>query len=272
MKRTVSILLTLLMIFAVTSCKRTPVSNNGTLTPTVNDEYFIDGAPVTPKEKESAGFVFDGLPGISFTFTLFEREYQHLLTECGDLQITATVTDGVRTTVAPVINDGAANGIRRFSVYTGGLFKESYYTEYTAELFLDFTDGEGNAHRISAVSAPATLYDSAHREYCDRQSEMTDAYPYFTGTGFSPYEDLSQRYAVLASAIYVRVVSADAVITHENEYYSSPYTVEYFDGMLTVSMRNGNALNPSLLNKLFVNGKEIYYEIHDGIIRVVIEV
>ena len=77
---------------------------------------------------------------------------------------------------------------------------------------------------------------------------------------------------MLASAVYLRISAGEAVNAYENEIFTSPYSLEYFDSVLTIRMRNGSAVDPGLLDVIFVDGSEIYFEIHDGIIRVVLEV
>ena len=272
MKKTVSLILVILMLFALFSCKGAPVSNNN-ITPMANSDYKINGESVIPEEGGDARFAFDGLPTIVFTFSLPLSQYLHISDVCTDLSLTATVTDADgKTVMQPVTTPESAGYIQRFEVSVGGLFKENYHTAYFAEISFSFTDENGEKKTLTAKSNAKTLYEVAHAEYCDRSDDSGGKYVYDTGDDFSPYSDLAARYAVLASAVYLRISAGEAVNTYENEIFTSPYSLEYFDSVLTVGMRNGSAVDPGLLDLIFVDGKEIYFEIHDGIIRVVLEV
>ena len=271
MKKTVAIMLVITTIFALSACKAAPVSNNDVI-PVVNKDYKINGESVVPTENRDARFGFDGLPTVIFTFSLPLTQYIHLTQVCRDLSVSATVTDSDgKTVVQPVTALESAGYSQSFEVSVGGLFKEDYHTKYFAEITFSFTDEKGEATVLTAKSTATTLYAVAHAEYCDRSDEYGGKYIYDTGNDFSPYSDLSRRYAVLASAIYLRLAAGEAINTHENNVFVSPYTLEYFDSVLTVRMRGGSAVDPELLDSIFLDGKEIYFEIHDGIIRVVLE-
>ena len=273
MKKTVAIILVIATLFALSACKAAPVSNNDTVTPVVNKDYKINGESVVPTENRDARFAFDGLPTVIFSFSLPLTQYLHLTNACRDLSVSATVTDGNgKTVLQPVTVLESVGYIQNFEVSVGGLFKENYHTEYFAEITFSFTDENGEKTALTAKSTTVTLYDVAHAEYCNRSEDYSDKYIYDTGNDFSPYADLAARYAVLASAVYVRLVAGEAVNTYENDVFVSPYTLEYFDNVLTVRMRGGSAVDPELLDAIFYAGKEIYFEIHDGIIRVVLEV
>ena len=273
MKRTVAILLILATLIAISGCRAAPVSNNDTVTPTVNGDYKINGESVVPTETRDARYGFDGLPTVVFTFSLPLTQYVHLSQVCRDLSITATVTDSHgKTLLQPVTILDSAGYSQNFEVSVGGIFRENYHTEYCAEITFAFTDENGRATKLTAKSTATTLYAVAHAEYCDRRFDYGDGYIYDTGNDFSPYADLSGRYAVLASAIYVRIAAGEVFNPYENEVFTSPYILEYFDRVLTVRMRSGSAIDPELLDVIFVEGKEIYFEVHDGIIRVLLEV
>ena len=272
MKRTIAILLVIATFFVFSACKAAPVSNNAT-TPVVNNDYKINGESATPVENRDARFDFDGLPTIVFNFSIPLTQYLHLCEVCTDLSITATVTDSRgKTVLQPVTVLDSAGYSQAFEVSVGGLFKEDYNTGYFAQISFSFTNENGQATVLTAKSNTTTLYSVAHAEYCDRSDDYSDKYIHDTGKDFSPYADLSARYAVLASAIHVRLVAGEAVNTYENDVFTSPYAIEYFDSVLTVRMRGGSAIDPSLLDAIFVEGDEIYFEIHDGIIRVALEV
>ena len=271
MKKTLAIMLVTLMLFALFSCKAAPVSNNN-VTPMANSDYKINGSSVIPAEDGDARFAFDGLPTVVFTFSLPLSQYLHIGSVCTDLSVTATVTDANGKTVMQPVTTAESKGyIQTFEVSVGGLFKENYHTAYFAELAISFTDENGEKKILTAKSTAKTLYEVAHAEYCDRSADYDGKYLYDTGDDFSPYSDLSARYAVLATAVYVRISAGEAVNPYENDVFTSPYSLEYFDSVLTVRMRGGSAVDPALLDVIFFDGKEIYFEIHDGIIRVVLE-
>ena len=80
MKKTVSLMLVILMLFALFSCKGAPVSNNN-VTPMANSDYKINGESVIPEEGGDARFAFDGLPTVVFTFSLPLSQYLHISDE-----------------------------------------------------------------------------------------------------------------------------------------------------------------------------------------------
>lgn len=272
MKKTVALMLVTLMLLTLFSCKRAPVSNNN-VTPTANDDYKINGESVIPKESGDARFAFDGLPTLVFTFSLPLTQYVHISAVCTDLVLTAGVTDNFGKTVMQPATEVESTGyMQTFEVSVGGLFKENYHTAYFAEITFNFTDENGEKKTLTAKSTAKTLYEVAHAEYCDRSEDYGGKYVHDTGADFSPYSDLSTRYAVLSSAIYLQLTAGEAVNIYENDVFTSPYAIEYFDSVLTVRMRGGAAVDPGILDAIFFKDKEIYFEIHDGIIRVVLEV
>ena len=259
-----------LLLLALSSCG--VGRGNDMPTTTIGDEYVIDGKPLVPVAENVTKFNFNaGLPGFSFVFSIPSAQYSHITNLCTELEITATVGTGDKTYVAEVVEIGNSSGMWKFEVPVDGIFRADYLTGYTATLYLSFKDPDGKTRTLNTKSIVFTLFDAAYYEYCDRSARETDKYKYHTGNDYSPYFDLSHHYAVLCSSLFFNVEAGEIKNVHENRIYQSPYDVKYFDGVITVKMKNGTPINPDLLNAIIVNNRPIYYEIHDGIIRVVWE-
>ena len=270
MKKISALLVLVLILTALLSCTADRTNENAPVQ-TAGD-YVIDGTPLSAVSRDAA-FTFDsGLPGFSFIFSIPAEQYAHILTECSAIRIYATVSsDGADEFMTEAIDLGNRFGLWQFSVSVGGIFKSDYFTAYRATLVLSFKDPSGVARTVTAKSDPFTLYDVAYREYCDRSDVQTDLYPYPAGSDFSPYPDLLHHYAVLSSGLFLTISDTDLSFPYENRIYRSPYEVTWFDGVLTVSMKNGTPISQDLIDRIVVNGNEIYFEIHDGIIRVILE-
>ena len=271
MKKISALLVIVLLLGTLLSCAADK-SNATAPIPTAGD-YVIDGTPVNAVALDEARFTFDaGLPGFSFVFSIPAEQYAHIITECTNVHIYATVTDDDGGSFVAEVNDlGNRFGLWKFEVSVGGLFRADYLTAYRATLVLGFNSPDGTARTVTAKSGKFTLYDVAYREYCDRNDVETDLYPYPAGSDFSPYPDLSHHYAVLSSALFLTLSDTEVSSDLENRIYCSPYDVSHFDGVLTVSMKNAAPIADGLLDAIFVNGNKIYFEIHDGIIRVITE-
>ena len=267
------VLVLIFILTALSSCGIANTADDLNLTP-IGGDYIIDGSPLNATVEKKAKFSFEsGLPGFYFIFSVPAEQYAHITYECTNVKITAIVTDNGKNEYSALVTDfGNRFGMWQFGVSVSGLFKKDYLTSFAATFSISFTDNTGKSWTHSVKSDFIALYDVAYDEYCDRNGVMTDLYPYAYGSDYSPYPDLSHHYAVLSSNVFITTSGTAATVTHENSVYQSPYNVSYFDGVLTLSMKNGSALNPDMIDKIFVNGENIYFEIHDGIIRVLLEV
>ena len=273
LKRSLSLLLAIAVLLALVACKPDPVSQNGGIDSTVLTEYVLDGEPLVPQNSGGVRFGYNGIADLTFIFSITADEHAHLMRSCFDLNVTATVLDGKGSNPIDVIPTevGEVDGLYIYEVSVGGIFAEDYLLSHTATLTLSFRDSGGRAHQITAESSPACVYDVAHAEYCDRTLDSDGDHRHFHNGFFSPYADLSAHYAVLCSVINIEIELGTPRDLYENEYYSSLYSLDYFDGLLTVSMKNGGMINEGLLRRITLDGEEIYYEVHDGIIRIVLE-
>lgn len=270
-KRISLVLIFTLILTVLFSCNGAK-KPNGSVTNTSGD-YAINGEPLAITALADTVFEFDGLPSFAFVFSIPTAQLVYIESECTDLEFSATVhTDDGGEYIASVNEIDAYLSVARFAVSVGTLFKKDYFTNYSATLTLSFTDEGGNPRTFTAKSGTENLYGAAYRAYCDRSSTRDGIYLYPVGDGFSPYEDLSHQYAVLTTALHVNIGTAGVSNVYENEFYLSPYVTEFFDGVLKVSMKNGGPINAEMLDKIFVNGESIYFEIHNGIIRVLLEV
>ena len=69
--------------------------------------------------------------------------------------------------------------------------------------------------------------------------------------------------------MYLEIKDGAVVDIRENEYYKSLYNISYFDGVLTLSLDNGN-FPEWLLTELYINGEARYFEIHGGKVKLVV--
>ena len=271
-KAVLAALLVIALLLSLVACKGAPVSNNKPEFGHQTGAYTVNGSPLTLTAAENAYFAYDAVASLTFRFKLPSEQYRHIEEKCTDLCFYASVSGADGQAVPAAFTDlGYVLDNRLIEVSLGGIFSEDYLTAYTVTLSLEFIDESGVKQGIASTSMPTTVYDVAYREYCDRNAVQSDKYPFFTGSDYSPYENLSDRYAVLSSALILTRLGDRVSGKYENGVYESIYTYGYFDGILTVGMKNGTPVNPNLLKKLTVNGEDIYFEIHDGVIRVVLE-
>ena len=86
---------------------------------------------------------------------------------------------------------------------------------------------------------------------------------------FVSVKDLNALRKILSAVLYIEIKGDKAIDTRENEYYKSLYNIEYFDGVLTLSI--GNPDFPEwLLGELYINGTRRYFEIYEGKIKLVV--
>ncbi|MBQ8372302.1 MAG: hypothetical protein IJX38_05155 [Clostridia bacterium] len=219
---------------------------------------------------------------LAFTFRIPAEEYDSFISDVYEPQWTAytgKVTGDAKITeengtysVVTELERQTVNGIEYhcFDVSTGSIFVEDYFTSYGATLTVGYKVG-GEARTVSFNAIPCTVYDVAFREYTDRSYVESEKYSYAQADGtYSPCASLGRHRSILASAITVYVSDSGVRYAYNNEHYTSPYVCEYFDGVLSIRTLSGEDINPSILKYLVVNGKREYFEIYDGIIRIVV--
>ena len=266
------LILTLILTLALVSCKPDPVSQNQPPIAQNPTSYTVNGEPILLECDKNAHLSYTGTADVSVTFHMPNEHYTHLERNCYHLSFSASVTDSFGLTLPAMVTDiGEIGSDHSLSVSIGGVFAEDYLESYTVTLTVSFTDEKLEKREIALSSDPFTVYDVAYLEYTDRSEESVDGYRHFTGDDYSPYADLGGHYSILSSAL-VLTRSGDRLLDrYEGGAYTSLYSVEYFDGLITISMKNGSEINPGLLKNITLDGESVYFEIHEGIIRIVTE-
>lgn len=131
----------------------------------------------------------------------------------------------------------SAIGVRGFITY------ELDGTEYTV------------ASDFSEKKNTIVPYDAVYAAYCDKTYEENT--------------DTNELRTFIASYLDVVIENGVARDVLESEKYESLYNIEYFDGVLTVSLEGGD-IPDWLISTLTVNGEERYFEIYEGKIRLVV--
>lgn len=219
---------------------------------------------------------------LAFTFRIPAAEYESFISDVYEPQWTAytgkvsgdnkiTRENGTYSVVAE-LGCQTVNGVRYycFDVSAGSVFVEDYFTAYGATLTVSYKVG-GVESSTSFNATPRTVYDVAFLEYTDRSDTESEKYSYAQNDGtYSPRPSLGRHRSILASAIIIYVTDSGVRYAYNSEHYTSPYACEYFDGVLSIRTLSGEDINPNILKYLVVNGKSEYFEIYDGIIRVVV--
>ncbi len=73
----------------------------------------------------------------------------------------------------------------------------------------------------------------------------------------------------LASRLSVSITDGEAKCELDCDGYKTPYSMEYFDGVLRVYLEGGK-ISEWMLTELLINGEARYFEIYDGEIRLVV--
>ena len=246
-----------------------------------SEEYYIDGAAVNPMQIGTARLnTEDGL-SMEITFGLPVTIYTKLTSEFNDLQMVGYYGrfDGEKQSLSSLVKTDAVYvgstvwenlqmRLYTVSVPVGGV--EDALTEYTVQARLVFSGGEYSVPPLdgAAVCSP---YKAALWDLADVSESETEDYPYLNDEGyFSRLEDASTHKRLLYSALDLSLeggVITDLVSELGFEPY---YDYSWFDGILTVEAKNGE-INGNILRTVRVNGREMLFEVRDGIVRIVIE-
>lgn len=250
-------------------------------------EFKIDGVPVTPLVIQEPGISFMNNVDILFRFAVEDEMYKLIkrsFESFGEVSFVgvAGLVDGDEVPtyensshIEPEYNGTIeVDGVkyRTYTVRLLDVMPENYGLEYTANLYMCFKNAQTSyTVPVPKKDMPVTrVYTAALNDYTDRSDSETEVYKYLTSDGsYSPYEDLSPYYSVLASCLYLTIEDGIATDVAASDYYSSPYAVSYFDGVLEIAMKNGTSINLNIFRSLVINGEKTYFELVDGMIRLV---
>jgi len=147
-----------------------------------------------------------------------------------------------------------------------------YDKQFAARAFVSYKL-LGKEHTVGSDFGEKNIinpYTAAYNAFCDRSEEKSERYPYQAADGsYSPIADLTALKRIIASTLYLKVDNGKAKDVMDNGIYTSIYDIDYFDGVLTVSVEGGDVTD-WLTSKLVVNGEERYFEIYEGRIRLIL--
>lgn len=247
-------------------------------------DFKVDGVPVYPIVLEEPGISFMNNVDIIFRFAMDNEMYKLINKSFGEVTFVGVAgvyePDAIPTYansrhLEPEylgLEEKDGKKYRSYVVRLTDVLPENYGVVYTANLYMCFKSAQTEyTVPVPTQSMPkARVFTAALFDYTDRSETQTEKYAYPADNGtFSPYEDLTPYYSVLASCLYLDIEGNNVTDVANTDYYESPYQVEYFDGVLEISMKNGSAVNKNILRSIVVNGEKLYFEIVDGIIRLV---
>lgn len=155
----------------------------------------------------------------------------------------------------------------------GVILSDAYNDALTYRAFLSY-EMLGKTYSVASDYSPEenvfVPYDCVYELYCDRSDKMTETYPYLTSDGnYSKVRNLYTMTKILTAYVYIDIENGKAVNVKENECYKSVISADYFDGVLTLYI-DGSDIPEWMIEKLYVNGEERYFEIYEGRIRLVV--
>lgn len=266
MKKTVALLLSAVCIFA--ACASVLIFAEGNTPNSGSGEDITIKAAQMPRVEGRADIF------VCFDFYIPKAAVEYLEENATDVSIYAKLVEYNEGDEAPSADSLASLKIElakgELAVLDG---TEVYvYTVKSAKINLDncdtpiavrgFVDYTVNGSERSVASAFTsaknvyTPYNVIYNAYCNKTyAKDTDA------------EALKR---LLSSKLIVRISNGKALDMLENKNYKSLYTVEYFDGVLTVSMDGADDIPESLLRSIYINEEKRYFEIHGGKVKLVV--
>ncbi len=247
--------------------------------------YSFNEADVAPVTAERPRLALDGILTVSLDFYISDEALSYLEANADGLSVYAAVSYDNTDVADPLQPVGERIILERTGEKTVGELK---YRVYTVNLGVSEADDYDNTVAVRAFVSYTLLgkehtvasdyserniinpYDAVYAAFCDRSDSESAEYPYPAGDGsYSSIEDLTAFKRIIASTLYVKIENDRAVDAMENDVYTSIYDIDYFDGVLTVSVEGGDVTD-WLTAKLVVNGEERYFEIYEGRIRLII--
>ena len=244
-----------------------------------SDRFFIGNQEVTLERGTDAELITEYGIDIAFPFSVEKATYEYLLGKYSDFNISAKYTEYTEdeenlfndAIPAVVIERGEEGDNINFLAVVSGILSEDYNTDFITVLEMSFTDEFGEPYVIRTASSVANVHETALMEYTDRSSKRDDYYTHSDGVGgYTPYDDLSIRRTILYTTLHVSAKNGVAADLSLCENYTSPYEISYFDGVLTVAMKNGDDIDTGLLKYIIVNGESTYFAVYEGRIKIVV--
>ena len=161
----------------------------------------------------------------------------------------------------------------KYTFDLGVILPENYSKSYAIRAFVKYTlNGEDyeKGSDYTVKNNVITPYERVYDAFSDRSETKTETHPYEAEDGsFVSVADLNALRKILSAVLYIEIKDGVAKDVRENEFYKSLYDIEYFDGVLTLSI--GNTDFPEwLLCELYINGEARYFEIYNGKIKLVV--
>ena len=235
----------------------------------------IDTEELCPYSSISCDLSFDNGVCMVFAFCVDSEDYDAITALGAEPRILGSVNLGGETVIdgrplAPEPPQSEAEPYV-FALRLDDIPIENYFLEYTADAVLAFSlDGE--SYRIPLESELASVYSVALQDYSDRRQEQSGAYKYQTSDGdYSPFADLTDHHSLLCSVLCLELTDGVLLDSAESSAFSSIYEAQWFDDILTVRMKNGGDVSPNVLRGIYLNGRPVYFEIYQGVVKVVTE-
>ena len=155
----------------------------------------------------------------------------------------------------------------------GVILSDAYNDALTYRAFMRY-EMFGKTYSVASDYSKETNvfvpYDAVYELYCDRSNTMSETYSYLVGDGsYSKVKDLYTMTKILTAYTYINIEEGKAINVKENEYYKSAISADYFDGVLTLYI-NGSDIPEWMIEKLYVDGEQRYFEIYEGKIKLVV--
>ena len=220
----------------------------------------------------------DPVTRLVFTFTVEKESYNSAVENGAELRgfwaehnpdEPLNQDNGILGSVT-VLGESMTDGVRYYTlgVMTGRIAACDYIKKYSA--ILEVIPRTSEEDTLTFASKPYDLYSVCLAEYNVRSDRYTPYYCYEMPDGsYSPYSDAGKRADVLSSYLFLTLEGGEARDSHSGEYYVTPYSIEYLDRVLTISLPYSE-IREEMFYGLFVNGEAVYYEIYKGKISLVV--
>ena len=234
-----------------------------------NDDITVNHDSVKITAGEKIGVLTDG--GVKFRINFYvDADIVEKLEKIESARIFAVIADykptmeiGTESGISVDLQKGDCLGTNgdyyyEYTLFVGGITPDKIKTPLGIRGFITYTlDGE--EHTVASEFVPdrdvLNPYEHAYDAFCNKSYERGS--------------DLNALRVFLASNLSVKIKNGVAYDELTSEKYESLYELEYFDGVLTVSLKGGD-IPEWLISKLSINGNDRYFEIYNGKIKLVV--
>ena len=234
-----------------------------------NDDITVDHDAVKITAGESIGVLTDG--GVKFRVNFYVDAYiVDKLEKIESARIFAVIAEyepsmeiGAQSGISVDLEKGDCLGTNgdyyyEYTLFVGGITPDKIKTPLGVRGFITYTlDGEEHTVASDFKSERDVInpYERVYEAYCNKTYERGS--------------DVNSLRVFLASNLSVKIKNGVAYDELTSEKYESLYEFEYFDGVLTVSLKGGD-IPAWLISKLSINGNDRYFEIYNGKIKLVV--